>query len=242
MAENNKIIHYCWFGRGKKSKLIKKCIKSWKKYMPDYKIIEWNEDNFDVNCNPYVKEAYEKKKYAFVSDYVRLKVIYDNGGIYLDTDVELLKRIPDKIVESGYFAKESENAIATGLGFSAKKYNNIINLIMESYNGEHFINEDGTLNTYTCVNRTMDVLKKNGYNITPTTKSIDDIPIFSPEYFCGYDLKTNHYNITSNTISVHHYAATWQSKSTRIAKTTKKIISKLIGEKAYKNISKLKRR
>lgn len=242
MDENSKIIHYCWFGNGEKSKLIKKCINSWKKYMPDYKIIEWNEKNFDINCNSYVKEAYENKKYAFVSDYARLKIIYEYGGIYLDTDVELLKRIPDDIIKSGYFAKESEDEINTGLGFSTNKNNDIIRLIMKSYDNEHFINEDGSLNTYTCVSRTMDVLKKNGYEMTRNTKSIDNVPIFSQEYFCGFDLKTNHYNITSNTISVHHYAATWQNRKTRFVKKIKKIISRIIGKKNYENISKLKRR
>ena len=116
-----KKIHYCWFGKGPKSKLFEKCLASWKKYFPDFEIIEWNEENFDVSSNKYVKEAYENKKWAFVSDYARLKIIYEEGGIYFDTDVEVLKRIPDEILETGYFAKESDNYIATGLGFAANK-------------------------------------------------------------------------------------------------------------------------
>ena len=116
-----KIIHYCWFGRGAKSDLMQKCISSWKMFMPNYKIIEWNEDNVDFKANTYLEEAYELKKYAFMSDYVRLKVIYEYGGIYLDTDVELLKSLEPILKKGGFFSFEREQTIATGLGFAAER-------------------------------------------------------------------------------------------------------------------------
>ena len=121
-----KVIHYCWFGDKELPKLAKKCIKSWNKYCPDYKIVCWTEDNFDVTCNRYVHEAYKAKKWAFVSDYVRLKVVYDNGGIYLDTDVELIKPIDDLIENSGFMGFDEKGIIATGLGFGAEAGNKII--------------------------------------------------------------------------------------------------------------------
>ena len=106
-----KVIHYCWFGRGKLPKLAKKCIKSWKKYLPDYKIIEWNEDNFDINSNQYVREAYEAKKYAFVSDYVRLYALYNYGGIYMDTDVEVIKSLDEFLIHEAFSGFESPKDI-----------------------------------------------------------------------------------------------------------------------------------
>ena len=113
-----KVIHYCWFGNGKMPKLAQKCIESWKKYCPEYKIVCWNEENFDINQNKYAREAYAAGKWAFVSDYVRLKVLYDEGGIYLDTDVELIKPLDKLIEERGYMGFDDNGVISTGLGFT----------------------------------------------------------------------------------------------------------------------------
>lgn len=108
-----KIIHYCWFGRGKMPKLALKCLKSWNKYCSDYKVICWNEDNFDINSNQYVKEAYESRKYAFVSDYVRLYALYNYGGVYMDTDVEVIKNIDKFLAEKAFTGFESETYVTT---------------------------------------------------------------------------------------------------------------------------------
>ena len=237
-----KKIHYCWFGKGPKGKIFKKCLKSWKKYMPDYEIVEWNEENFDINQNDYIKEAYSVKKYAFVSDYARLKIIYDNGGIYLDTDVELLKPIPKEALENGYFAKEKCNTINTGLGFAAPRNNKILQKLMESYNNDHFLKENGNINLLTCVSRATRDLKKIGYVINSKLKEIEKIKVYEPDFFCGYDLDSNHYLITNNTISVHHYSATWLPKNKRIKKKIKRMISKVIGRNNYLKIRKYIRR
>ena len=145
-----KTIHYCWFGKRKKSKLIKKCINSWKKYCPDYKIVEWNEENFDVNRFDYTKESYEEKKWAFVTDYVRLYVIYNEGGVYLDTDVELIKKLDNLLDFDSFFALEEEDYIATGLGFGAVKGNKYVKKMLDDYNDVHFKNENGIYDLTPC--------------------------------------------------------------------------------------------
>ena len=130
-----KKIHYCWFGRNPKPKLAEKCIASWKKYCPDYEIIEWNEDNFDIDMNAYVKSAYEQKKYAFLTDYARLLIIYENGGVYFDTDVELIKPIDDLLENKSFFGFEDREHVNTGLGFGAEKENQIIKRMQKEYDG-----------------------------------------------------------------------------------------------------------
>lgn len=137
-----KVIHYCWFGNNKKPDLIEKCIESWKKYCPDYEIKEWNEDNFDINSLSYVKQAYMDKKYAFVSDYVRLYAVYTCGGIYLDTDVLLHNRIDELLNYNCWLASDDVRYIATGLGFGAEKNNKLIKEIMDPYN--HYDYPGGT--------------------------------------------------------------------------------------------------
>lgn len=245
--ENNikipKVIHYCWFGRGEKNKLFYECLESWKKYFPDYEIIEWNEDNFDISkSNNYVKQAYYSKKYAFVSDYVRLKVLYDNGGIYFDTDVEVLKRIDDEILKRGYFAKEKDNQIATGLGFCVPPKNTLIKYMMDDYENLNFINEDGTMDMTACPSRNSKSLEKKGYIINKNTTEICGIGIYDKEYFCGFDINTQHYIISDKTFTVHHYNASWLPRNKKIAKKVKRIISLLIGEKKYKRIAGLRRK
>ena len=110
-----KVIHYCWFGKNKLSKSAKKCIKSWKKHLPNYEIIEWNENNFDINCNEYVREAYKSKKYAFVSDYARIYALYNYGGIYMDTDVEVIKSLDKFLCNDAFAGLENEYSIQTAV-------------------------------------------------------------------------------------------------------------------------------
>lgn len=133
-----KIIHYCWFGGNPKSKLIEQCIASWKKYCPDWEIDEWNEDNFDISCVPYMKEAYEATKWAFVSDVARLMIIYQSGGVYMDTDVELLDSIDPWIESNAFFAFESNRNIASGLGFGATKGHKAVKAMLDAYCSKHF--------------------------------------------------------------------------------------------------------
>ena len=213
-----KTIHYCWFGGNPLPKLAKKCIKSWKKYCPDYKIIEWNEDNFDINATPlYVRQAYEAKKWAFVTDYVRLKVVYDYGGVYLDTDVQLLKSLDDLLDYTAYFGFEDDNScVATGLGFGSEKNTKILEDILSQYEDIVFIRDDGSIDDLACPARNTEAFKKYGLVQNNTTQFLpENIAVFSTEYFCPLSYLTNKKNITINTYSIHLYAASWLTKEKR---------------------------
>lgn len=234
-----KKIHYCWFGRGPKGKLFDKCLKSWKKYFPDYEIIEWNEDNFDVHQNKFMDQAYSKKKYAFVSDYARLKILYDNGGIYFDTDVEALKRIDDDILSNGFFAKEIDEEIATGLGFAVPKNNKFIKMMMEEYENKDFLDENGNIIIDTCCRANTRALEKNGY-IVKDIDNLDGIRIYDKNYFCGFDVITNHYIISDKTFTVHHYAGSWNPTGLKVLNKIKRLFSSIIGVNNYNKLRKIK--
>ena len=155
-------IHYCWFGRGEKPRLAQKCIASWKKYCPDYKIIEWNEQNFDISKNRYVQQAYEAKKYAFVSDYARLAVVYEYGGIYLDTDVELVRPLDELLELPGFMGFQTNNEVATGLGFGARKGNPVVQALLRDYDALDFLKADGSADLTPCPERNTRVLQALG--------------------------------------------------------------------------------
>ena len=209
-----KTIHYCWFGRGKKPKIAKKCIKSWKKYLPDYEIIEWNEDNFDINSNLYVKQAYEAKKYAFVSDYVRLYALYNYGGIYMDTDIQVLKSI-DKLLENEAFTGyEDENYIACGI-MGCKKGNLIFKEFLESYNERTFIKKDNSLDQTTIVKVMTDICSRYGSNINNTYEQIDGLTIYPKDYFYPISYNNHKKCFSSNTYTIHHYTASWLSEEVK---------------------------
>lgn len=212
-----KIIHYCWFGGNELPESVKKCIDSWKKFAPDYELKLWNESNYDVNSHPYIKAAYENKKYAFVTDYVRLDVVNTYGGIYLDTDVELIKPINHFLTLGAFMALEQPGRVATGLGFGAKANNPVISANLKAYDNLNFI-ENGKQNLTTCVTVTMDTLKQLtsnlGINIEKlnSTQFIKDLnlTILSTEVMCPYSLETGKTTITKDTVSIHHYDATWK--------------------------------
>ena len=249
-----KTIHYCWFGKNPLPKLAKKCISSWKKYCPDYSIIEWNEDNFDINsCPQYVKEAYQEKKWAFVTDYVRLKVVYDNGGIYLDTDVELLKNLNPLLEHDAYFGIEFNNNlayIATGLGFGATKGTDILHELMEDYVDIPFILQNGCYDITPCPHRNTNIFIKHGFKQTNTEQVIDGkIKIYPTEYFCPLDWRGTKKEITNNTVSIHWFSASWYDQDskkelerTKIKNKIKQILLKIFGEKLYTKIKNIIKR
>lgn len=214
-----KVIHYCWFGRGQKNEMITTCIESWKRYLPDYTIKEWNEDNFDVNIIPYTAEAYRLKKYAFVSDYARFWILYNYGGIYFDTDVEVIKNM-DSIIAAGdfmgceYFPEHNytEPLVASGLGIGAHAKNDIYKIILDRYNNMSYINMRG--NTSDTVVRIVNgILKREmpNANFNEITK-IKDTTIYPPEYFGPKNYYTGEIVLTENTYTIHHYAASWTTK------------------------------
>lgn len=208
-----KIIHYCWFGHASKSELVEKCIKSWKKCCPDYEIKEWNEDNFDYTQCQYAADAYKEKKWGFVSDFIRLKLIYDYGGIYLDTDVELLKSLDPLLSMKAVLGFENTQYVNTGLIIMAEAHNTIIKSMYEIYNSQSFYNQDGSLNLVPSPEYNTKVLVQLGLQQNNTQQIISDgisqITIFPTEYFCPKDFRTGALIISSNTFAIHHFAGSW---------------------------------
>ena len=179
-----KIIHYCWFGGGAISPENRKCMGSWKKYCPDYKIIEWNDQNFDISTNRYAQQAYEAKKYAFVSDYARLAVLYEYGGIYLDTDVELVRPLDELLELPGFMGFQTNNEVATGLGFGARKGNSVVQALLRDYDALDFLKADGSADLTPCPERNTRVLQALGVRKDGTRQSIAEMEIFPADYFC----------------------------------------------------------
>lgn len=218
-----KVIHYCWFGRNPLPELAVKCIASWKKYLPDYEIKEWNEDNFDVNIVPYTSEAYVAKKYAFVSDYARFWILYHHGGLYFDTDVEVVAPIDDIIARGSFMGCEREatgatvSAVAPGLGLGANPGLGLYADLLAKYSKIHFIAADGTFNQTTIVEYTSDLLSQKGLKAVSGIQLVDGIYIYPKEYFCPLGLD-GVMRITSNTRSIHHYMASWSDKRNPIKK------------------------
>lgn len=208
-----KIIHYCWFGGNPLPELALKCIESWKKYCPDYEIVCWNETNYSLdNKCVYVQEASEEKKWAFVSDYARLDIVYNHGGIYLDTDVELISSLDDLLNEKCFLGLETSGFIATGLGFGAEKNNIAIKKMLDEYRDIHFRIDKDIFDTTPCPRRNTAPFWVEGFN--GDSKEIQHLfsaTIYPPEFFCPLDYETNQLKITSNTKSIHYFSATWIS-------------------------------
>ena len=212
-----KIIHYCWFGGKPLPESAIKCINSWKKYCPEYQIIEWNEKNYPIEeACAYVKEAYSMKKWAFVSDYVRFDVIYKYGGLYFDTDVEIIKPIDDLIGKGPFFGLELNNGnydVQPGLGMGAQKENVFYKRMLDDYQNDHYILKNGQINTDTVVDRASKLLQEEGYNPKENKHQIiNDINIYPLDYFCPMDYNTGQVNVTERTYSIHWYDMSWLSK------------------------------
>lgn len=199
-----KIIHYCWFGGKPKPQSVLKYIDTWKKQCPDYKIMEWNETNYDVYKNNYVKGAYQEKKWAFVSDYCRIDVLYQYGGIYLDTDVEVLKSFDDLLSITAFVGMESETLVATNL-IASKKNSCMIKDFLTCYDNLEF----DSLNPGTNVLRLTSMLKDRYGHVGPDIDDKEYVTIFPFEYFVANDYGTGKVKKTINTYSIHHYTSTW---------------------------------
>lgn len=247
-----KIIHYCWFGGKPLPKSAEKCIRSWKKYCPDYEIKQWDESNFDVNCNPYCKFAFENKKWAFLTDYIRLKVVYENGGVYLDTDVELLKNL-DSLIENGaYMGFQNATEIATGLGFAAEKGHHFIGENMRYYEE---LTDFSQLRS--CPIITTELLIPHGLHENDgTIQNIAEMKFYPPEYLCPKDERTGLSQFTKNTYSIHHFDASWFEKSWKdgqkkrwrrekiryIMHTPNRLLIKLLGNERYDKLKRILKR
>ena len=226
-----KIIHFCWFGGKDLPIEVRKCMESWKKKCPDYEIVRWDESNFDVNQNSFVKAAYEAKKWAFVSDYARLKVVYDNGGIYLDTDVELRKNL-NSLREHGCYIgiQQNEFLCTTGLGFGATKSNPVVQKMMKSYDDLTF-SESRTLEL-ACPRLNDAVIRSYGNVNRDEITDLKEVVVYPPKYFDPYGGANL---LCDETYSIHHYAASWTSEPNQF----KRRIARLVGQNNIIRIKKL---
>ncbi|MCE8565245.1 glycosyltransferase family 32 protein [Bacteroides hominis] len=222
-----KKIHYCWFGKGKMPELALKCIESWRVNLPDYELKEWNENSFDINSNFYVKEAYESRKFAFVTDYVRLYALYTEGGIYMDTDVEVLKNL-DPFLDLPAFSGFEDNVhIPTGI-MAAEKGSVWAGWQLKYYDDRHFLLPDGTLDLTTNVEIIGRLMEEKGFILRNGLYNFQNIiTIFPRDYFCPKSHTTGKIELTQNTYTIHHFAGSWKSTSDRL----KRRIVHLIGVK-----------
>ena len=201
-----KVIHYCWFGRGKMPEMALKCIESWKKYLPEYKIKEWNEDNFDLDMYPYVREAYDNRKFAFVTDVVRLYALYHEGGVYMDTDVEVLKSLDPFLHHNAFSGFEDEKNIPTGI-MASEKGGRWAKENLDYYNDKHFINEDGTMDVTTNVQTITNIMLPYGLKQNNSYQDFPGLITFYPkDYFCPKSYKDGKIYLTKNTVTIHHFA------------------------------------
>lgn len=226
-----KIIHYCWFGGNPLPEDVKTYIATWRKFCPDYEIKEWNETNFDINCCAYVKEAYEAKKWAFITDYVRLKVMYDYGGVYMDADVEVCKPLDNLLQYNAWSGFESKTKIPTGT-FASCRENKWVGYLLSYYENRHFINEDGSYDTTTNV-ETITKMTKEKYDVElNNTFQIfgDNYVLFPFDYLCAKSFMDGKIYKTENTYTIHHFSGSWLSTSQKMKNQIKRIMNRIIGE------------
>lgn len=253
-----KTIHYCWFGSDPLPPIALKCIASWKKYCPEYEIKEWNEKNFDVNICDYTREAYACKKWAFVSDYARFWILYNYGGVYFDTDVELIASIDDLIEQGPFMGLEQETnfklyiqkskfAVASGLdllvnpglGLSVNPGFGLYKKILEYYNKEHFYKANGAYNMATVVDRVSYLLSHYPIKYIDKDKAeIAGIYIYNKEFFCPIDYITGKLMITDKTVSIHHFEGSWLSEEEQNALKIQRKLCKFLSRRIAGYIAK----
>ena len=249
-----KKIHYCWFGGNSLPKSAQKCIKSWKKYCPDYEIIEWNEKNFDVSSAPlYVRQAYEAKKWAFVSDYARLYALINFGGIYMDTDVEVVSSFDNLLQNKAFAGFEDNSYIATAVMGCEKDFPLFVEFI-KYYDDAKFINEDGSYKTITNVEVLTNICLNHGLVQENKYQVIDGFALYTNDYFSPKSFIDGVIRKSVNSVAIHHFDATWFTKEQKQAQTDrwkekqkkakkkarrakiKSVLTKIMGEKLYKKI------
>lgn len=224
-----KIIHYCWFGRGEKPKLAQRCISSWKKFCPDYEIIEWNENNIDVNMNGYTRMCYEEKKYAFLTDFLRLLIVEEHGGVYMDTDVELLRPIDTLLNCESFFGFETDLYVNTGEGFGAVPHALVVKQMLHGYDmlldGQHGIVGCPQLNTAALANLG---LKTDG-----SLQRFDWGMVYPRDYFNPLNNNTGKLERTNNTYSIHWYAKSWIDPKIVARSRVTRVFHRIFGENCF---------
>ncbi|MDR0605618.1 MAG: glycosyl transferase [Bacteroidales bacterium] len=231
-----KIIHYCWFGGNPLPSLAVKCINSWRKYLPDYEIREWNENNFKISKYVFAEEALKCKKYAFISDVCRLYALKEFGGIYMDTDVEVLKPLDSFLHHTAFSGFENDNFVPTGMMASiAEGY--WVKELLKYYDNRHFLLENNEMDTASNTSIITEMMKKKGFVMNNQFQEIKDYVAFYPnEYFCPKSYKTGQIDLTENSYCIHHFAKSWIPLRGRIKNNLKMKMMNIFG---YKNIQKI---
>jgi len=235
-----KKIHYMWLGKTELPKQLEKCIESWKRYCPEYDIICWNENNYDIYKNDYMREAYEMKAYGFVPDYARLDILYTHGGIYLDTDVELLKPLDDILFQDAFCGVEKWQTLNFGGCSGSKPHSEALKAFLDARENEHYILKSGCINRNTCGYVDTMTAMKLGYSVTGQKQKILDMTIYPSDYFHPYDYMSGRVETTKNTFSIHHFNGGWlddemAAANNRIVEQYNELekIAKMNSEKAY---------
>lgn len=234
-----KIIHFCWFGGQQKPSKVQKCIDSWYKYLSDYEFMEWNESNFDVNCNEYVKQAYENRKFAYVSDVARIKALDQYGGIYMDTDVMVYKSFDDLLDNRCILGFEEENYVATSFIACVPRHD-LIKEFIGRYENASFYNQDKSLDLTTNVQRLTDILENRGLVRNNEFQKVGDISVYPQEYFSPYDYGNCIRKNTENTYCEHLFLVSWLPWTTKLKKAIKKVVIPIIGKDNMNKIRTLK--
>ncbi len=225
-----KIIHYCWFGRGEKPVLAQKCIDSWRKFCPDFEIREWNEDNCDYLTMPFMMEAYAAKKYAFVSDVMRLIVLEQYGGVYFDTDVELVRDLAPLMDDEGFIGFENDQYVNSGQGIAAMPHHPVVQAMIEEYRKLHFTSADGTINAVGCPHLNTDVMERYGLVRNGKEQRVAGIHVYPAEFFNPLDSVTGKLTKTENTYSIHWYSMSWLPKSVQIRSRMGRMVRRIMKE------------
>ena len=210
-----KIIHYCWFGGKPKPPLAEKCIASWKKLCPDYEIMEWNESNFDLSSAPkYVRQAYEAGRWAFVTDYVRLVALLKMGGVYMDTDVEVVKPLDPYLKHDAFAGFESEKGVQTGLLACCPEFP-LFQAFLDHYDTAEFILPDGSHDTTTNVEVLTRLCRERGLLLNDQYQIVEGLAVYPREYFCPVDYDTEKLKRTRKTVTIHWFSGSWQTEEER---------------------------
>lgn len=212
-----KKIHYMWLGKKQIPSNLQKCIDSWTKYCPDYEIVQWNENNYDVNKHQYMRDAYEQGAYGFVPDYARLDILYEHGGIYMDTDVEVVKNLDPLLYQEAFCGVEKWQVVNFGGCSGAIKGHRMIGELLEARKNVPFLDADGRKNSFTCGFYDTNAVIKNGYRINGTTQNVQGMNIYAFDYFHPYDYMSGHTYMTEHTYSIHRFNGGWLDEKMKLA-------------------------